>query len=1346
MKKERNMKKNHIWFVTFYIFVILISGCEANNSSSSVVSDDVISSATASAEVNSITYKIINRNIILSWTVPTLTPSHKKKDGKALTKADISYKVYRVVKGSDARTVAQIKTADRTPLAVAKGITSTSINNLTGSTVYEIVVQAVNATDPTKASIGKRIEVTTDNPATAPAEVRSVIGNPIDISVRIEWQEPVLTSSHKKANGQRLTAADVSYKVYRVAKGSDARTIAQIKEADTNPLLVAKGTIITTVTNLKPATTYEIVVQAVNSTDTAKVSTGIRIEVTTLANNHATAPPDARSVRGSPTDDNVEVSWQEPALTSSHKKANGQRLTTADVSYKVYRVVKGSDARTVAQIKTADTTPLSVAKGTTSTSINNLTGSTAYEIVVQAVNSTDTAKVSTGIRVEVTTANFATAPADARSVRGSPTDDSVEVSWQEPTLTNSHKKANGQRLTKSDVSYKVYRIAKGRNARTVAQIKETDTNPLSVVKETTSTSITNLTGSTTYEIVVQAVNATDTTKASTGIRIEVTTTNPATAPADARSVRGSPTDDSVEVSWQAPALTSSHKKANGQKLTTTDVSYKVYRIAKGRNARTVAQIKEADTNPLAVAKGTTSITINNLTESNTYEIVVQAINATDTTKISTGIRIEVTTLATNHATAPAEVSSITIDTFTDTSANISWQEPTLTNSHKKANGQRLTETDVSYKVYRVAKGVNARTIAQIKEADANPLTVAKGTTSTSITHLKPTTTYEIVVQAVNATDTTKVSTGIKAEVATDNPATAPAEVGSVTGSPTDTSVGVSWQEPTLTNSHKKANGQRLTKADVSYKVYRVAKGRNARTIAQIKEADSNPLTVAKGTTSTNINNLKPNTTYEIVVQAVNFTDPTKASTGIKAEVTTTSSATDPADVRNVIGNFLDIIAIISWKAPTLNDSHKKANGQKLTTADVSYKVYRVAKGRNARKIAQIKTADTNPLTVAKGTTSITINNLKHNTTYEIVVQAVNATDTTKVSTGVRIQGTTQSFATAPSNVNRATAESNTDTSVRVSWSAPLLLSAHKKADGTRLTAADVSYIVYYLPRGRNPRTIAEIIRADKFPLTVAKGTTSAIMNYLTEGRTYEIVVQAINATDTTKVSTGIRIEVNTVYVSTPPADARSVTGRNPTDISVGISWQEPALNNSHKKANGQRLTAADVSYKVYRVAKGRYARTIAQIKEADRKPLSVAKGTTSITITRLKPTTTYEIVVQAVNSTHTQKVSTGIRIEVTTLRTLNFIYKERGTNYKFTSKTMKLHVGITLLPEITPNVSGTYSISPNIYYVTGGMDLNTRSGTISGYSRHVIDRVFTVTFTARDGRRAETEFEISVER
>ncbi len=149
--------------------------------------------------------------------------------------------------------------------------------------------------------------------------------------------------------------------------------------------------------------------------------------------------------------------------------------------------------------------------------------------------------------------------------------------------------------------------------------------------------------------------------------------------------------------------------------------------------------------------------------------------------------------------------------------------------------------------------------------------------------------------------------------------------------------------------------------------------------------------------------------------------------------------------------------------------------------------------------------------------------------------------------------------------------------------------------------------------------------------------------------------------------------------ATAPPEASSVTG-SPTDNSVRVSWTAPTLDNNHKTA--------------------------------DTSPLAVAKGTTSINITNLTTTTTYEVVVQAVNATDTTKVSTGIKTEVTTLSSLNLVLKKGSTietevNIRINS------VGVNVRSIVTPNVSGTFFISPNLTKNTGIL-FNTNTGILSG--------------------------------
>ncbi len=161
--------------------------------------------------------------------------------------------------------------SDTAPVVAIKGVTK-----------YHFVVEVAVKTDPSKKVASTVATVTTASQATAPAEVSSIQTRvaPNQAGTRVSWTPPSLIASHKADTGDALTTAQVSYKVYSIAKdGSTQRTVAQIKaNANTATKNIAAGTTNTTLAGLINGRTYEIVVQAINSTDSAKESTGLRKE------------------------------------------------------------------------------------------------------------------------------------------------------------------------------------------------------------------------------------------------------------------------------------------------------------------------------------------------------------------------------------------------------------------------------------------------------------------------------------------------------------------------------------------------------------------------------------------------------------------------------------------------------------------------------------------------------------------------------------------------------------------------------------------------------------------------------------------------------------------------------------------------------------------------------------------------------------------------------------------------------------------------------------------------------------------------------------------------------------
>ncbi len=217
----------------------------------------------------------------------------KDYDGTNITASNqLAYTVYGLQKDTDP-TVAEVLAGRKINLGSASSgvYTVQSLASLglsadadpvvavKGATKYYFVVEVAIKTDPSKKVASSTVaSVTTASQATAPAEVSTIQTRVAQTGMRISWTAPSLSASHKANTGDALTAAQVSYKVYKVAKGGSARNVAAIKQADSSPTTVAAGTTNTTLTNLTNGTTYEIVVQAVNSTDDTKISTGERHE------------------------------------------------------------------------------------------------------------------------------------------------------------------------------------------------------------------------------------------------------------------------------------------------------------------------------------------------------------------------------------------------------------------------------------------------------------------------------------------------------------------------------------------------------------------------------------------------------------------------------------------------------------------------------------------------------------------------------------------------------------------------------------------------------------------------------------------------------------------------------------------------------------------------------------------------------------------------------------------------------------------------------------------------------------------------------------------------------------
>ncbi len=305
----------------------------------------------------------------------------------------------------------------------------------------------------------------------------------------------------------------------------------------------------------------------------------------------------------------------------------------------------------------------------------------------------------------------------------------------------------------------------------------------------------------------------------------------------------------------------------------------------------------SDTAPVVAVKGATKY----------YFVVEVAIKTDPSKKVASSTVASVTTAS--QATAPAEVSSIQVGGVTGGSARLSWTAPSLSASHKTNKGATLTTAQVSYKVYKVAKnGSTTRTVAQIKTAAGSSTTVAADTTNSTLTGLTVGTSYEIVVQAVNSTDTNKEATGERKEFIAKEAYATPGKP-TIQANAQGVTIVLTITAPTVKGTTEDGTTN-LRDNQIDYIVYYAASKTNidgATVKTQAKAASdaqegAEKDDVPTGATSYTISNLRLNTKYYITAVAVNSLKKTKVS----AEATAVSASTQAV----VIGNATKVSATV----------------------------------------------------------------------------------------------------------------------------------------------------------------------------------------------------------------------------------------------------------------------------------------------------------------------------------------------------------------------------------------------------------------------------------------------------
>ena len=565
--------------------------------------------------------------------------------------------------------------------------TSTTITGLNNGTEYKVRVRAEN----TRGWGGWSSEATA-TPATTPgtpdAPTLTVKSRALDVS----WSAPTSTGG-SAITGYKVRHCDNS-------TGCDADS-----EWTTN---TRSGTNTTyTISSLSNSKTYQVQVAATNSRGTGSWSQS------------ASASPAA--LPSKPGGLTVETAHQSLKVSWRAADGNGSAITGYEVEYRK----QNADNTWPSTWTSHDHYDTS-----TSTTIDNLTNGSAYQVRVQAT--TSNGKSGWTSAVTGTPKAVPDAP-DAPTLTSG--DRKIDLSWSAPTNNN------GSAVTDYDVQYRKQN-SNGTWPTSWSTKSHTGT--------TTSSSITGLTNGGTYQVRVRAENANGDGPWSTAA-----TATPAGKP----SKPSTPTVTSggsqkLAVSWSVPS-------DNGSAITGYNVEY---------CTSTDDCTDDSNWTDTGHSGTTTSTTIDGLTNGTAYKIRVRATNNVGSGAWSTS--------ATGTPKAvPDAPDEPTLTIGTSGSLAVSWSAPT-------DNGFAVTDYDVQYR----------KCTATPKSCDTNPTWGSwssksfTGTgTSTTITGLTNGTAYQVQVRATNSKGTGPWSTSAKA-----TPSGKPSKPSTPTVTVGDTQLTVTW--------------------------------------------------------------------------------------------------------------------------------------------------------------------------------------------------------------------------------------------------------------------------------------------------------------------------------------------------------------------------------------------------------------------------------------------------------------------------------------------------------------------------------------------------------------------------
>ena len=685
--------------------------------------------------------------------------------------------------------------------------TTATISSLTNGTTYQVQVRATNGKGDSAWSTSA-----TEKPSTVPNAPAAPTLAVKDQSLGVTWAAPSVTGG-----------ADITgYKVGRCSSGCDTAsnwTVATLTGTETT----------TTLSSLTNGTAYQVRVAATN-----------RSGDSTWSSSATATPAKVPDAPGAPSlsvgNKQLSVSWTAPA-------SNGADISDYDVQYRACTATPKSCTSTPTWGSWSSLTGGADPGTTTTATITGLTNDTAYQVQVRATNSVGDGSWSASEKA-TPTAQKPDAPAAPTLTYG---DESLTATWAEPA-------DNGADIADYDVRYCINSTGCDASDEWTA-LDDTGNNATSTA---TTATVSGLTNGTTYQVQVRAGNS----KGDSGWSTSATE-KPSTVP----NAPGAPTlsvgDQSLGVSWSAPAVT------GGADITDYDVRYCDNSTGcEAANEWTALD----DTGNNATSTATTA-TVSSLTNGTTYQVQVRAGNRAGDSSWSTSA-------TSTPAKAPDTPSAPSL-TVGNKQLAVSWTAPA-------DNGADISDYDVQY---RKQNSDNTWPVTWSSYAHTGTAT------SATITGLTNDSAYQVQVRATNSVGDSSWSASATATPTAQKPDT-PAAPTLTYG---DQSLTASWSAPA-------DNGADISDYDVRYCTDSTGCDA-ANEWTALDDTGDNATSTA---TTATISSLTNGTTYQVQVRASNS----------KGDSAWSSSATEkPSTVPNAPAAptlaVKDQSLGVTWAAPSV---------------------------------------------------------------------------------------------------------------------------------------------------------------------------------------------------------------------------------------------------------------------------------------------------------------------------------------------------------------------------------------------------------------------------------------------